>query len=99
MNHEEKKNVSEPDPAGVHRIAKLVHKNFFFQLAWHILIFATLIGSLSGIHQLLLISRLPVQQMELINKFHFYSYLILMVIFAVGFIIRVLLRELSEIEW
>lgn len=74
------------------------NREVFKELVKHILIFGVFIASLSGIHHLLKLSSLPENELGLLNKLHFYAYVIALVIFAGSFIIKVVIFEFRGIR-
>jgi hypothetical protein len=64
----------------------------------HFLLFAGLLGSLEAAHRLLKWSTLPPEELNILNKVHFYMYAIILVIFAFSLIIKVLKSEFSTRE-
>lgn len=68
-------------------------RELFKDAVAHLLLFAGLLGSLEVAHRLLATSTLPVEEINLLNKVHFYMSAIILVIFAFSFIIKVLKSE------
>ena len=64
------------------------NRELFKELIKHVLIFGIFIGSIIGFHEILTRSTLPNDERELLNKVHFYMYLVALVIFAGSFIIK-----------
>ena len=60
----------------------------------HCLLFAGLFVFLEGAHRLLKWSTLPPEELYVLSKVHFYMFAIILVIFALGLIIKVLNSEL-----
>ena len=60
----------------------------------HCLLFAGLFVFLEGAHRLLKWSTLPPEELYVLSKVHFYMFAIILVIFAIGLIIKVLNSEL-----
>jgi hypothetical protein len=60
----------------------------------HCLLFAGLLVSLEGAHRLLKWSTLPPEELYVLSKVHFYMFAIILVVFALGLIIKVLNSEL-----
>jgi hypothetical protein len=72
-------------------------RNVFKEAIWHILLFSGLLGSLEAAHQLLKRSSLPAEEIDILNKVHFYMYAVILVIFAVSFIIKLVLMQYLEL--
>jgi hypothetical protein len=68
-------------------------RELFKEAVAHLLLFSGLLGSLEVAHRLLATSTLPVEEIDLLNKVHFYMSAIILVIFAFSFIIKVLKSE------
>lgn len=69
------------------------NRALFKELIKHILIFSLFIALLSGSHYLLQRSKLPQDELELVSKVHFYTYVVALVIFSASFIIKVVIYE------
>lgn len=74
------------------------NRELFKEIVRHIAFFGIPIGSISGFHRLLDITRIPLEEAALLNKVHFYTYIILLLIFAVSFAIKVVYWELAGIR-
>lgn len=59
----------------------------------HCLLFAGLFVSLEGAHRLVKWSTLPPEELYVLSKVHFYMFAIILVVFALGLIIKVLNSE------
>lgn len=60
----------------------------------HCLLFASLFVFLEGAHRLLKWSTLPPEELYVLSKVHFYMFAIILLVFALGLIIKVLNSEL-----
>lgn len=69
------------------------NRELFKELIKHLLIFLTFFGFLVGAHELLRRSHVPKEQIVVIDKIHFYLSVISLVIFAVSFIIKLVVFE------
>jgi hypothetical protein len=65
----------------------------FKEFIKHAIYFGLIYGSLAGFHALGARSGLPQEQLEVLDKVHFYASLIALVIFSASFIIKVLIFE------
>ncbi len=71
-------------------------RELFKQVVAHNLLFAGLLGSLEIAHRLLRRLTLPHDESYFFNRVHFYMYIVILVIFAFGFIIKVLRSEFGR---
>lgn len=71
-------------------------RELFKEAVAHLLLFSGLLGSLEIAHRLLATSTLPSEEINLLNKVHFYMSAIILVIFAFSFIIKVLKWEFGK---
>jgi hypothetical protein len=68
-------------------------RGLFKELVKHIFVFGILLSTLEGSHWILGKSQLQEARLLLLDKFHFWSSIVLLVIFAVSLIIKVVLFE------
>lgn len=72
------------------------NRGIFKELIKHIMFFLLFLGSLIGIHEILARSGLPANQIEIIDKIHFYESIIALLIFSGSFVIKVLIFEFQR---
>ncbi len=89
---------ADPELADVNRKHPISELRLFKVLATHVLVFALLVGSLSGFEWVLNTSHLANERTELMGKVEFYIDLLALVIFSASFITKVLLCELAGIK-
>lgn len=70
------------------------NRELFKELIKHLLIFLAFFALLVGAHELLRRSHVPKEQIDVIDKIHFYLSVISLVIFAVSFIIKLIVFEI-----
>jgi hypothetical protein len=76
----------------------LENRTLFKEFIKHVLFFLALFGALSLFRWLFHDSKVEPEQLTLLSKVHFYMFLILLVIFAGSFIIKVMIGEYREIR-
>lgn len=74
------------------------NRTLFKEFIKHVLFFLALFGALSLFRWLFHDSKVEPEQLILLTKVHFYMFLILLVIFAGSFIIKVMIGEYREIR-
>lgn len=69
------------------------NRELFKEFVKHVILFSLLLSSLECLHRLLMLSSLAPQELNLLGKLHFFMSATILLIFATGFIIRVLRSE------
>ncbi len=71
------------------------NRELFKELIKHVVIFGLLFSALEGFHRVLNGSHLPAEELALLNKFHFWTSVVLFVIFTISLTIKAILYEIG----
>lgn len=73
-------------------------RRFVKEMVRHVLVFVALFGTLEGFHWITGKSQLDRAHLIMLDKFHFWSSIVLMVIFAISLVIKAVLFEMRILK-
>jgi len=74
------------------------NRELFKEFVKHVIFFLLLLAGLESFHRLLNLSSLDTQQLKLVGRLHFYMSTMLLLLFALSFIMKVLKFEWRDIK-